>query len=89
MTDAAADAVLALLNQRDRDATICPSEVARALAAAQGNEDWRRHMPEVHAAVDALVTAGQVQLSWKGEPMAARGGPYRIAALDQEPERAA
>lgn len=72
MTDAKA-AILSLLGQRAPDATICPSEVARAIAP-----DWRAAMPAVHAAIDALVSDGLVRLSWKGRPLAARSGPYRI-----------
>ena len=69
----ARNATLALLDARAPGATVCPSEVARALA-----EDWRAAMPAVHAAVDALVAAGTVRLSWKGVMMTRRDGPYRI-----------
>lgn len=65
-----------MLSARRSDATLCPSEVARALAGEDG--DWRARMEEVHAAVDGLVAAGAVRLSWKGAAMAVRGGPYRI-----------
>jgi hypothetical protein len=77
---AARAAVLTLLGTRAADGTICPSEAARALAASAGDgADWRRHMPAVHAAVDALVAGGAIRLRWKGEAMATRAGPYRIA----------
>ena len=75
------DAVLALCDARAPGATVCPSEVARALAnAADGGAaaDWRGQMPTVHGAVDRLVAEGLVQLSWKGKPLATRAGPYRI-----------
>lgn len=72
MTDAKS-ATLSLLARRAPDATICPSEVARTLAP-----DWRAAMPMVHAAVDDLLREGLVQLSWKGQTLAARSGPYRI-----------
>ncbi|MEG8040583.1 DUF3253 domain-containing protein [Sphingomonas sp. LR60] len=62
-----------MLASRAPDSTICPSEVARSIA-----QDWRCAMPEVHAAIDELVQAGLVQLSWKGQPLATRSGPYRI-----------
>jgi hypothetical protein len=65
-----------MLAGRRPDATLCPSEVARALAGEDG--DWRVRMGEVHAAVDGLIAAGAVRLSWKGAAMAERGGPYRI-----------
>ena len=73
----AREATLALLAARAHDATVCPSEVARAVAGSAG--EWRETMPDVHAAVDALVAEGAVQLSWKGRPLALRAGPYRIA----------
>ena len=72
MTDPRAT-TLSLLALRASDATICPSEVARAIAP-----DWRGAMPAVHAAIDGLVHDGLVRLSWKGRPMATRSGPYRI-----------
>jgi hypothetical protein len=75
---AARAAALALLAGRAAGATVCPSEVARAVAAAAGRGDWRSEMAAVHAAVDALNAQGQVRLSWKGEEMPLRTGPYRI-----------
>lgn len=69
---------LALLAGRSAEATVCPSEVARAIAAAAGMKDWRGEMAAVHAAVDRLVAEGLVRLSWKGEAMPVRDGPYRI-----------
>ena len=67
---------LALLEARAEGASVCPSEVARALAAATG--DWRAAMPEVHAAVDRMAAEGLVRLSWKGRTLPHRAGPYRI-----------
>ena len=76
------EATLALLAARVPGATICPSEVARALVApgsASEALDWRAAMPAVHAAVDLLVTQGLVRLSWKSKTLPTRSGPYRIA----------
>ncbi|MHA3841887.1 DUF3253 domain-containing protein [Sphingomonas aestuarii] len=73
-----------MLAARRPDATLCPSEVARALAGEDG--DWRARMGEVHSAVDGLVAAGAVRLSWKGAAMAARGGPYRIGRVGNRDE---
>lgn len=70
--------VLALLAARAPGATLCPSEVARAIAGGA----WREAMVGVHAAVDALVAEGCVRLSWKGAAMPARDGPYRIGRAD-------
>ena len=75
MTDPRA-ATLSLLARRAPDATICPSEVARAIAP-----DWRGAMPAVHAAIDGLVRDGLVRLSWKGRSLSTRSGPYRIGRL--------
>ena len=66
-------ATLSLLARRAPGATICPSEVARAIAP-----DWRGAMPAVHAAIDDLFREGLVRLSWKGRLLAGRSGPYRI-----------
>jgi hypothetical protein len=74
-------AVLNMLATRSRSATICPSEVARSLASQNDypkTSDWRDLMSDVHDAVDALVAEDTVQLSWKGKPMTARSGPYRV-----------
>lgn len=76
----AREAIIALLDSRAHDATVCPSEVARVLAGNddQGGTDWRLRMPVVHAAVDQLLTDGSVGLSWKGQMLSTRNGPYRI-----------
>ena len=78
MSGEARSTTLALLAGRAAGATLCPSEVARALAAEAGRTDWRGEMPAVHAAIDSMLAEGLVRLSWKGEPMPARDGPYRI-----------
>ncbi|CAL1692931.1 hypothetical protein MMB232_03114 [Brevundimonas subvibrioides] len=70
------EATLALLAARAEGATVCPSEAARAVAGPDG--DWREAMPQVHAAVDAMLADGLIRLSWKGRPLTARTGPYRI-----------
>ncbi|WP_081877404.1 DUF3253 domain-containing protein [Sphingomonas sp. STIS6.2] len=78
MTDPKA-ATLSLLERRAPGATICPSEVARSIA-----QHWRSAMPAVHEAIDELVSDGLVQLSWKGQPLAKRSGPYRIHNLGSD-----
>ncbi|WCT72656.1 DUF3253 domain-containing protein [Sphingomonas naphthae] len=72
---------LALLANRAVNATICPSEVARAVAEKSDGKDahsWRREMPAVHAAIDDLLARGLVRISWKGHDLPARTGPYRV-----------
>ena len=76
------DITLALLAARSPEATVCPSEVARAImpkSIGGGGDGWRDAMPVVHAAVDRLLAEGRVRLSWKGRTLKARAGPYRIS----------
>ena len=84
---AARAATLALLERRAVGATVCPSEVARALAGDGAN--WRAAMPAVHAAVDRLAAEGTVRLSWKGVAMEVREGPYRIGRTPSQAGAAA
>ncbi|WP_322966292.1 DUF3253 domain-containing protein [Sphingomonas fuzhouensis] len=70
------ETVLALLAARSATATLCPSEAARALVPGGA---WRDAMPLVHGVVDQLLEEGRVRLSWKGRPLSARTGPYRIS----------
>ncbi|PAV68952.1 hypothetical protein WR25_08738 [Diploscapter pachys] len=80
------ETALMLLASRAADASVCPSEVARAIAP----EGWRAAMPSVHAAIDRLVEEGRVQLSWKGKTLpkrsvrgrSCRGGAGGLLWLD-------
>ena len=81
MTVSARAATLALLAARAPDATVCPSEVARAISSGA---DWRDAMPTVHSAIDCLVDEGAVRLTWQGQPLALRAGPYRIGRADRD-----
>ena len=69
-------AVRDLLGRRHRSATICPSEVARAV----GGENWRTLLEPARAAARRLVAAGEVEITQQGrvvDPSTARG-PIRI-----------
>lgn len=48
------------------DRSICPSEVARALAPDEAT--WRPLMPRVRAAAVALAREGRVEVLRKGKP---------------------
>ncbi|MEP3756419.1 MAG: DUF3253 domain-containing protein [Alteripontixanthobacter sp.] len=74
-------AIRQLLALRGPGRTICPSEAARLVAGTDG--DWRAQMSRIHDAVDALLAAQSIQLSWKGERLAQRSGPYRIEGTEQ------
>jgi hypothetical protein len=52
--------------ERGMEKSICPSEVARALA---GGEDWRPLMGRVRQAAIALSREGSVEILRKGKPV--------------------
>ena len=60
---------------RGPDRTICPSEVARALAA-----DWRPLLPAVRAEAARLAAEGRIAVTQKGRPVDAETarGPVRL-----------
>ena len=76
-TDTALErAVLDLLTARAVDATICPSEAARAV----GGEQWRPLMEPARSAARRLVADGAVEITQGGhvvDPSTAKG-PIRI-----------
>jgi hypothetical protein len=51
--------------------------VARKIACDDA-ADWHLAMPLVHEAVDQLFDQKIIRLSWKGNLLPARSGPYRI-----------
>jgi hypothetical protein len=70
-----------LLADREPGSKICPSEVARKIAAeASANDKAERRtvMPIVHAVVDQLVDQN-ISLGRKGGGLSARFGANRIA----------
>lgn len=71
------EALRALLAQRADDASICPSEVARAIGGAH----WRALMPEVRRIAGELVGKGIVVLT-QGDRVLDPGvppvGPIRV-----------
>ncbi len=74
--DAISRSILDLLATRARGATICPSEVARAL----GEDGWRERMEPVREAARRLVQQGVLDIVQGGrvvDPSTARG-PIRL-----------
>ena len=64
--------ILALLQARGPDKSVCPSDVARALDPA----DWRDLMEPVRVVARKLVTKGKLRITQKGkevDPATARG----------------
>ena len=74
--DALERRILEMLDARAHDATMCPSEVARA----EGGEDWRGRMEPVREAARRLVARGEVDIVQGGrvvDPSTAKG-PIRL-----------
>ena len=69
-------AIEALLDRRAPDATICPSEAARAVDP----EGWRELMPTARAAAGRLAARGLVEVTQAGEVVDVRTarGPVRV-----------
>ena len=69
-------AIETLLDQRRADASICPSEAARAVDP----EDWRELMPAARAAAGRLAAAGEVEVTQGGAvvDVASARGPVRV-----------
>ena len=68
-------AILDAIHARGPGKTICPSEVARALAP-----DWRALMPEVRKVAQDLAGQGRVTVTQKGQTVDAltARGPIRL-----------
>lgn len=65
-------AIIELLDARARDASICPSEAARAV----GGEGWRELMEPSRRAARRLVAEGRVVITQQGkvvDPSTAKG----------------
>ncbi|KAA6184816.1 DUF2256 and DUF3253 domain-containing protein [Thiohalocapsa marina] len=70
-------AIVALLERRAGGASICPSEVARALF---GEDDWRGQMEAVRMAARRLQRDGRIDILQRGrtvDPSTAKG-PIRL-----------
>jgi hypothetical protein len=66
-----------LLADRQPSATICPSEVARALSP----HDWRRLMPRVRDVAFGLALEGTLEVRQRGRTVVPDGtlrGPIRL-----------
>lgn len=66
MTTAIDDKIIELIGQRATDKTICPSEVARALAG-NNEQEWRLLMKPIRARAIALATEGRIVIRRKSK----------------------
>lgn len=76
--------ILDLLAERSRGATICPSEVARRVAAREEHEDWRGWMERARWAARRLVADGAIEITQRGrvvDPSTAKG-PIRLRRVE-------
>ncbi|MFI9807528.1 DUF3253 domain-containing protein [Streptomyces sp. NPDC052301] len=73
------DAILDLLDRRAPGASVCPSDVARAVHR-RADEGWRELMEPVRRAAARLAAGGQVEITRRGTPVdpAEAHGPIRI-----------
>jgi hypothetical protein len=75
---AIARTIEALLDARAAGASVCPSEVARALWP----QGWRARMDEVRAVARALAARGKLRVTQRGrelDPARPWRGPVRLA----------
>ncbi|MDO9355743.1 MAG: DUF3253 domain-containing protein [Solirubrobacteraceae bacterium] len=70
--------IFALLDERAAGATICPSEVARAMHASEPR--WRAAMPRIREVAGRLAGRGLLRVTRKGAEVEAtsEGGPIRL-----------
>jgi len=70
------ETIVTLLDARAQDATICPSDAARAI----GGEEWRELMEPARRAARRMVARGELQITQGGsvvDPSTAKG-PIRL-----------
>ncbi|MGI4976738.1 MAG: DUF3253 domain-containing protein, partial [Janthinobacterium lividum] len=60
--------ILRLVAARGPAASICPSEAAREVAAAEGRAEWHTLMGNVRRIAGRLQDEGRVQILRKGRP---------------------
>src|SRR5579875_1695581 len=74
-------AILELLEERGEEKTICPSEVARAVASADVRGEWEPLMQPVRDAALRLVDHGRIVVMQRGKVIDGRTakGPIRFA----------
>jgi hypothetical protein len=61
--------ILRQTEARGPDKSICPSEVARALAQGGATDGWQRFLTAVRRAAIRLADAGRIDILRKGKPI--------------------
>ena len=64
------ETILTLAAERGEGKTICPTDAAKAIAQARGEDDlaWRRWLPPVRSAAIGLARKGRLVIYRKGKP---------------------
>jgi hypothetical protein len=77
-------AILALLAERGRGKTICPSEAARRVAPDDTQESWQPLMETARAAARRLHAAGRLRILQGGHPVdpSHARGPIRLQLVE-------
>ena len=73
-------AILALLVERGRDKTICPSEAAKVVGGKTERRDWEGLMEPARAAARRLVAQGRIVITQHGAVVdgSTAKGPIRL-----------
>lgn len=81
--DVIAAAILEMAAARGPDKSICPSEVARAVATGGSEAAWRAIMPAVRGVAAALADEGRIVVTQRGVVVDARSavGPIRLKVV--------
>jgi hypothetical protein len=80
MTNPVEDLILTLLSELSLMDTLSPNQVAKAI----NEENWRRQLPQVRAAILQLVKSGRIHIIRKGkvvEEVETLKGIYRIRLI--------
>jgi Protein of unknown function (DUF3253) len=79
------DLVLRLCDACEASRTLCPTDVAKALAAREGlyDSDWRSRLGAVRRAAVRLAEDGRIAIYRKGKPVDPRAfrGVYRLGGV--------
>jgi len=68
--------LFSLLNNRQANASLCPSEVARA----SDGRHWRKRMPDVRLLAEEMTHTARLCITCRGEPVSiSTRGPIRLA----------
>jgi len=80
MSNPVEDLIIELLTQLGHKETLSPNQVAKSI----NEENWRRQLPQVRAAIGQLVEAGRIEVVRKGKVADYEGirGIWRIRLSD-------